>query len=369
MSTILLPTPRRESHNLFRHVSAGIVAARSGTWSSGTACEFGEADGVGANGDDICRIQLANVGLVAGDLISARGQVAYDASAGQQVRLRLTFLDAAGGGIANHEGTDVATPTGFVEQNIANIPVPVNATQVILYARVSGGTGVIQIRRGMINRGPIAAAHEWPRRGAIAPLSQVAFGMEGEQAAQRTTAGVAQITSFPSRLWQLAFTTIPLPVTSDEFREWELAQNLLSDLANVFRFVPPDYRGPSTAYIGATPLVQGGSQLGTSLVCDGVDASTAIAKAGDYASFDVTSPRGNTNAQLFKLAAAATSNGSGVVTLTFTKPIRQAPADNAVVQIFSPTAQFAFTRPLHKTASDSQDFAQFPVESIEQVYP
>jgi hypothetical protein len=200
-------------------------------------------------------------------------------------------------------------------------------------------------------------------------LTHTAFGMQGLQSPLVTTAGVSQITSFPSRLWQLSFVTIPFHRDEDAYREWSLALNRLSDLANVFQFTPPDYDGPSTGYAGANPLVNGGSQLGTSLICDGVSNSTAIVKAGDFASVQVTSPLGNTNIQLFQIAADATSNGSGEVTLTFTKPIRQAPANNATVQILTPVAQFRLTQPAYVVPSNVDDFAQFSVEAIEQVYP
>jgi hypothetical protein len=200
-------------------------------------------------------------------------------------------------------------------------------------------------------------------------LAHAALGRQNLQSPLTTTAGVSQITSFPSRLWELSFATIPFHRDEDAFREWSLAIDQLSDLANCFHFSPPDYQGPSTGYAGATPLVMGGSQLGTSLICDGVSNSVPIVKAGDFASFTVTSPGGNSNRQLLKIAADASSNGSGQVTLAFTKPIRQAPADNATVQIFTPTAQFRLTQSRYVVASDSDDFASFSVEAIEQVYP
>lgn len=200
-------------------------------------------------------------------------------------------------------------------------------------------------------------------------LAHATIGMELIQSPLTTTAGVSQITSFPSKLWHLSFATVAFHKDEDAYREWSLALNQLSDLANCFHFGPPDYDGPSTGYAGPTPVVNGGSQLGTSLICDGVSNSVPIVKAGDFASFTVTSPGGNSNRQLFKIAANASSNGSGQVTLTLTKPIRQAPANDATVQIFTPTAQFRLRHPRYAVPSDTDDFAQFSVEAIEQVYP
>jgi hypothetical protein len=142
----------------------------------------------------------------------------------------------------------------------------------------------------------------------------------------------------------------------------------LSDRTNVFAYGPPYYSGPSTGYAGAGPLVNGASQLGLSLVCDGVTPSAAILLAGDFLSFDVTSPGGATNRQLNKVIANATADGGGNVTFSLMLPIRQAPAENAAVNIFTPTAQFM----LAQSRGGPEDIdvllrSGFTLDAIEQV--
>lgn len=357
MSTILLPSLRKARHNLYRFGAAGTITATNVTPN------FGSGTAVPAD----ARVKLTDVGLKAGDVISASAEILNTGA--ELGTLGVQAEDAVNTPLSQSLGT-FANNTFFNRHFVQGFTIPAGTDELLIFAiKQSPSANNIWIRNGSLNRGSTAAAFEHAKRGATAPLAQIAFGMDGSQVALPTNAGVTQITSFPSRLWMLRFTTIPFEVTSDEFREWELAVNQLSDITNVFRFVPPDYRGPSTGYADFNPQVNGAGQLGTSLNCDSLSNNIQLLKAGDFVSFDVTSPKGNTNVQLCKLAADAMSNGSGQVTLTFTKPIRQAPADNAVVQIFSPTAQFRFVQARHETSSDSDDFASFSIDAIEQVYP
>jgi len=78
-----------------------------------------------------------------------------------------------------------------------------------------------------------------------------------------------------------------------------------------------------------TPLVNGGSQTGTSLITDGWTAGqTGILKAGDVIRI------AGLNA-VFDITADANSNGSGQATLALSPPIfvGQSPADNAALTV------------------------------------
>ena len=122
--------------------------------------------------------------------------------------------------------------------------------------------------------------------------------------------------------------TLPLSVMSKtDARPWAAALAQLSKLSNVFFLTFPDYTAPATGYAGATPLVSGASQTGTSLTADGVSNSTAILLPGDYI---------EVNNEFKIVTLAATSNGSGQVTITFEPALRSSPADNAAIIIQSP---------------------------------
>lgn len=92
-----------------------------------------------------------------------------------------------------------------------------------------------------------------------------------------------------------------------------------------FTLAHPDYSGPASGETSG--LVQGASQSGTSLVVDGVTASTLILSEGEF--FQVGD-------EFKRMTADATSNASGVVTLNFKPALRVSPADNATVTFTSP---------------------------------
>lgn len=81
---------------------------------------------------------------------------------------------------------------------------------------------------------------------------------------------------------------------------------------------------------GGTPLVNGASQTGASLITDGWTAGATML-TGDY--FAV-------GQQLFIVVADATADGSGNMTLTIEPPIRTSFADNAAVVTSNPKARF-----------------------------
>jgi len=121
---------------------------------------------------------------------------------------------------------------------------------------------------------------------------------------------------------------------------------LRRDEASVLRAYLARLRGhshravlPNHAYVRLGALttdarVAGGSQTGTTLVVDGVEASLENAlRPGDLIGLD---------GRLYMVAADADSDSAGQLTLTLTHPIVTAPADNAVVSVVSPTGRFVF---------------------------
>jgi hypothetical protein len=87
-------------------------------------------------------------------------------------------------------------------------------------------------------------------------------------------------------------------------------------------------RGAATG----TPLVNGGSQTGRSLITDGWSNSvTGILKAGDWIQIGSGS-----SARLYPIAQDANSNGSGQATLELGTRLRSSPSDNAAITVSNP---------------------------------
>lgn len=98
----------------------------------------------------------------------------------------------------------------------------------------------------------------------------------------------------------------------------------LEGAANTFNAFDPEGREPRGAASG-TPLVNGGSQTGSTLAIDGCTAGvTGWMKTGDY--FVI-------NGELKRLTQDANTNGSGEVTLAFKPALRSSPANNAAITV------------------------------------
>jgi hypothetical protein len=102
-------------------------------------------------------------------------------------------------------------------------------------------------------------------------------------------------------------------------------------------FLMGDPSGKTARGIGTgTPLINGGSQTGNSLITDGWTASqTGILKAGDYLQLGTSS-----NARLYKVLQEANSDGSGNATFDIWPSINTAFADNTALTISSPVGVF-----------------------------
>lgn len=190
------------------------------------------------------------------------------------------------------------------------------------------------------------------------------------QKALRRSGGISQITSWPDRRWVLRLNVTPQKISSSGIRLWSLFVNQLSDMENHFAYGPPHYSGPSTGYAGSNPLVNGADQLGLALAVDGLPATTAILLAGDWFSVDTTSPvESATNRQLNQVTADVTSNASGEATLPLLLPLRQAPLNNASVNVLTPTAFFRASDPEALLELDVNQFSPFVIDAEEQVFP
>lgn len=121
-------------------------------------------------------------------------------------------------------------------------------------------------------------------------------------------------------------------LTADNF--WPLYAFLLRQRGRFesFQIVLPDKATPRGVAGGGgigTPLVNGAAQSGRSLATDGWTANvTAMLKAGDV--FKLVS-----HSKVYVLTADASTNGTGQTTLTFEPALRQSPADNEALTIYS----------------------------------
>lgn len=139
--------------------------------------------------------------------------------------------------------------------------------------------------------------------------------------------GTIQTQELPGARWKIQMDYPPLDEADAALMRAFLVK--MRGQANRTDLGPFDRQTPrGTA--GGTPLVNGGSQAGASLVTDGWSAGATML-TGDF--FAV-------GQQLFLVAADATADGSGNMTLTIEPPIRTSPADNAPITKASPKARF-----------------------------
>lgn len=98
------------------------------------------------------------------------------------------------------------------------------------------------------------------------------------------------------------------------------------------RVVLPDHSYKRRGALTANFLIKGASQTGVTVTCDGATAGvTNGLRAGDYVTID---------SALYMIVLDTSSDGSGNITLTLHRPLLASPADNAAVNILTPTSRF-----------------------------
>lgn len=125
------------------------------------------------------------------------------------------------------------------------------------------------------------------------------------------------------------------------------------------RFTLQDHSHTLRGAGGGTLRVNGASQSGTTLVCDGATASVNnYLRAGDYISF---------NNELHMVVVDANSDASGNVSLSIAPPIRKTPADDTIVDYTVPVVGvFMLSGPASwNTTVDIH--SSFNIEAVEDV--
>ena len=137
----------------------------------------------------------------------------------------------------------------------------------------------------------------------------------------------AQTLALPGDQW-MATLTFP-PMKEDDARTMLAFLAQLRGLAG--RFYLHDHSLPAPRGIATgTPLVNGASQTGLSLVTDGWTVSQAgILKAGDYIGYGT---------ELQMVAEDVNSDGGGNATIPLVKAIRTSPSNNEAVVTAAPPA-------------------------------
>jgi len=164
-----------------------------------------------------------------------------------------------------------------------------------------------------------------------------------------------QTSSRKGSLWKasLQFTNL----SGDDRREMQAFVVKLNGQQH--RFTLHDHSYTRRGAGGGTLLINGGTQSGTSLVCDGATASVNnYLRAGDYISF---------NNELHMVIADANSDSSGNITLSIAPPIRKTAADNTVVDYLTPVSGvFMLAGP---ASWDTQPgiISSFTIEAVEDV--
>lgn len=134
-----------------------------------------------------------------------------------------------------------------------------------------------------------------------------------------------QVMQHQGSRWEASVTLPPMKRASAE--EWIAFLISLNGAYGTFLLGDPmgaTARGSASTAAG-TPLVNGGSQTGSTLNIDGApNNATGYLKAGDYI---------QVGTNLYKILADANSNGSGQVSLDIWPRLRSSPADNAAVVV------------------------------------
>ena len=141
-----------------------------------------------------------------------------------------------------------------------------------------------------------------------------------------------QVMQHQGSRWEASVTLPPMKRASAE--EWIAFLISLNGAYGTFLLGDPmgaTARGSASSAAG-TPLVNGGSQTGSTLNIDGApNSATGYLKAGDYI---------QVGTNLYKVLADANSNGSGQVSLDIWPSIRSSPADNTAVVVASAKGLF-----------------------------
>lgn len=143
----------------------------------------------------------------------------------------------------------------------------------------------------------------------------------------------AQVQEHQGVAWEIAGTLEIL--NRDQAEEYNAFIASLKGRLGTFLLTPAG-SGTARGIATGTPLVNGGSQTGNTLITDGWTAGqTGILKAGDYIQLGT-----GATSTLHRVLADVNSDGSGNATFDLAPKIITAPADNAAIVVSNPKGLF-----------------------------
>jgi hypothetical protein len=165
--------------------------------------------------------------------------------------------------------------------------------------------------------------------------------------------GQVQTQELPGARWRVSIDYPPVrdAAIRATMRAFFASMRGQANRVDLWPFDCPRLRGTGAG----TPLVNGASQTGASLITDGWTAATTVLK-GDYLSV---------GQQLFMASADGTASGGGAMTISVEPPIRTSPADNAAITITKPKARFMLADPTIGWRIDSNFLTGFSADFIE----
>ena len=137
----------------------------------------------------------------------------------------------------------------------------------------------------------------------------------------RTISGRKQARQIGGQLWRMTCNFAPL--TRAQFSPilaFIISQRGSYDTFTIAPNVHKDTQGSATG----SPLVNGASQTGRSVITDGWNASITIFKAGDFCKFA-------NHDKIYVVSADATSNGSGASTISIEPALITSPANDSAI--------------------------------------
>ena len=191
---------------------------------------------------------------------------------------------------------------------------------------------------------------------AVPEIELLDWGLESNTLeSQSGITGTTQVGATAYALWDMDF-SVP-KMDWDEAGPWLAFFAQLRGKTGSFKLPIPGTELPRSGYTGAVGIVDGASQLGHTLNTKNWDNNATLLNVGDL--FTV-------NNELKIVRTVATSNGTGLSTITFDPALRGSPADLAVITINSPFVVLSSKINLPKWRTGSPMLTKFTMKCKER---
>ena len=168
----------------------------------------------------------------------------------------------------------------------------------------------------------------------------------------RALSGRRQVRQLGGQFWKMT-ATFP-PMTRAQFAPFYAFVVKQRGRYESFTIVPAVVSTGQGSPAG-TPLVNGASQTGRSLVTDGWNASIAIFKAGDFLKIAG-------NDKVYMCTADVSSDGSGNATIAIEPALVASPADDAAITHSSVSFTVALTSGIQEFSTDTSGLYSYELD-------